>query len=113
MPEVTCCKCTPLTEPDSCPLQVKCVQCGHESNTHQAFLDLSLDIRREKSVRNALQVNYCNLSGMLLPQFGALAQVWQPVWDMHGRHVPCMSCRPVRFASRISSENCTRTGSAL
>eukprot|EP00891_Asterochloris_glomerata_P002359 jgi/Astpho2/2359/gw1.00044.92.1_t len=35
--------------------QVKCVQCGHESNTHQAFLDLSLDIRREKSVRNALQ----------------------------------------------------------
>lgn len=37
------------------------MQCGHESNTHQAFLDLSLDIRREKSVRNALQVNACSV----------------------------------------------------
>ena len=113
MPEVTCCKCPPLTEPDSCSLQVKCVQCGHESNTHQAFLDLSLDIRREKSVRNALQVNYCDLSGMLLPRFAALTQIWQSFWDMHGTCLPCMSCRPVRFASRRSSGDCMCRRSAL
>ena len=64
IPEVACCDCPPLTEPDACPLQVKCVQCGHESNTHQAFLDLSLDIRREKSVRNALQVSHGNSSSL-------------------------------------------------
>ena len=113
MPEVTCGKCPPLTEPDSCSLQVKCVQCGHESNTHQAFLDLSLDIRREKSVRNALQVNYCDLSGMLLPRFAALTQIWQSFWVMHGTCLPCMSCRPVRFASRRSSGDCMCRRSAL
>ena len=36
-------------------LQVKCTECGHESNTHDVFLDLSLEINKASTVVKALQ----------------------------------------------------------
>lgn len=36
-------------------LQVKCTECGHESNTYDVFLDLSLEINRASSLLKALQ----------------------------------------------------------
>ena len=35
--------------------QVKCTECGHESNTYDVFLDLSLEINKASSVQKALQ----------------------------------------------------------
>lgn len=35
--------------------QVKCTQCGYESNTYDPFLDLSLEINHANSVQRALQ----------------------------------------------------------
>lgn len=35
--------------------QVKCTECGHESNTYDVFLDLSLEINKASSVHKALQ----------------------------------------------------------
>ena len=37
------------------PAQVKCTECGHESNTYDVFLDLSLEINKASSVQKALQ----------------------------------------------------------
>ena len=36
-------------------LQVKCTECGHESDTYDVFLDLSLEINKASSVHKALQ----------------------------------------------------------
>ena len=36
-------------------LQVKCTECGHESNTHDIFLDLSLEINHANCLIKALQ----------------------------------------------------------
>lgn len=36
-------------------LQVKCTECGHESNTYDTFLDLSLEINRASDLTRALQ----------------------------------------------------------
>lgn len=36
-------------------VQVKCTECGHESNTYDVFLDLSLEINKASSVQKALQ----------------------------------------------------------
>lgn len=38
-----------------CSLQVKCTECGHESNTFDVFLDLSLEINKASSLLKALQ----------------------------------------------------------
>ncbi|KAL3153836.1 hypothetical protein ABBQ32_013412 [Trebouxia sp. C0010 RCD-2024] len=42
-------------QPAACSMQVKCTECGHESNTHDVFLDLSLEINKASSVGKALQ----------------------------------------------------------
>ena len=40
---------------EDCGLQVKCTECGHESNTFDVFLDLSLEINKASSLLKALQ----------------------------------------------------------
>ena len=35
--------------------QVKCCECGYESNTYDPCIDLSLEITRAQSVRRALE----------------------------------------------------------
>lgn len=45
----------PIVEHCSHNLQVKCTECGHESNTYDVFLDLSLEINKASSVQKALQ----------------------------------------------------------
>jgi ubiquitin carboxyl-terminal hydrolase 36/42 len=40
-------------------LQVKCTECGYESNTFDPFLDISLEINRAGSVEKALERFTC------------------------------------------------------
>lgn len=36
-------------------MQVKCTECNHDSNTYDAALDMSLDIKHARSVEKALE----------------------------------------------------------